>query len=533
MTYMGNNILSGGISTPIPAGDMPTIASRSYPDTHAPLESDVACYWWKRPAFGFAVAMMSVIVALLLRLLYGHWIPNGSPFLFFAPAVMFSAWYGGRGPGMLATILGAVLADYFLLEPVGDFVSSSTDLIRVGVFVLIGTQISWLSGALRRARNVAQEDARAARRSERLLAQARRELELANDQLEIRVRQRTAELEFRKGLLEAQSNASLDGILAVADDGSIAFSNRRLAQLWDLPQSSFGGTLFDAVAAMRAKLADDREPLGEEKVPVLGDGESPLNLLLTSGRTLECYSAAVRGGDGTNYARAWFYRDITDRLQFSKATLEAAEMERQRIGQELHDDLCQQLAGISCLGRLLQQHLSDAMPKEADSAREVREIAEKSMRRARELAQGLQPIELRSGLGVALLELTQNVSAIFQVPCHFRGEPQVALADPAAHIHLYRIAQESIHNAVRHGKARNVYVDLVQVAGRVILSIEDDGIGICETAPSQGLGLRSMRQRARMIGATLSIERGPHAGTLITCQVSSSIGKPISPGGGA
>jgi signal transduction histidine kinase len=532
MTYMGSNTFSSPISAP----GLPAMALLNSSSPHSGVELSQSANlrpWAKSPAFCFSVAVMSVAAALGLRLLYGRWVPNGSPFLFFAPAVMFSAWYGGRGPGLVATILGAAAADYFLLEPVGDFYSSPTDLVRITVFVLVGLQISWLSGALRRARQLAEEDARAARRGERLLAQAHTQLELANDQLEMRVRQRTAELEFRKGLLEAQSNASLDGVLAVADDGSIAFVNRRLAQIWALPQSLFEGTLDEALDAMRSKLADDRQPLGEEKGALRGDGESPLNLVLADGRTLECYNAAVRGSDGRSYARAWFYRDITERRRFSKAILEAAELERQRIAQELHDDLCQQLMGITCLGRSLEQHLAAPMPGEAANAQQIRDIAEGAMRRAKELAKGLQPVELHGGLGAALLELAKNVSAIFGVPCHFRGESKVALSDPAAPIHLYRIAQEAIHNAVRHGRAKNVYVDLVQVPGRVILSIEDDGIGICEKAPSQGLGLRSMRHRARMIGGTLCIERGVNAGTLVTCQISSNISKSIAAGGDA
>src|SRR5205807_2399133 len=159
--------------------------------------------------------------------------------------------------------------------------------------------------------------------------------------------------------------------------------------------------------------------------------------------TLECYNAAVRGSDGRSYARAWFYRDITERRRFSKAILEAAELERQRIGQELHDDLCQQLMGITCLGRSLVQHLAAPMPGEAAKAQQIRDIAERAMRRAKELAKGLQPVELQGGLGAALLELAKNVSAIFGVHCHFRGESKVALSDPAAPIHLYRIAQEA------------------------------------------------------------------------------------------
>jgi signal transduction histidine kinase len=95
----------------------------------------------------------------------------------------------------------------------------------------------------------------------------------------------------------------------------------------------------------------------------------------------------------------------------------------------------------------------------------------------------------------------------------------VPLEDEAASIHLYRITQEAINNAIRHGKAKNIYIDLFNVNGRVMLSIEDDGVGIGPSPARHGLGLRTMETRARMIGGTLTIEPADGAGTLVTCQI--------------
>jgi len=482
----------------------------------------------RRALPGYLLAILLVAVSLGVRLLLSPWMRAHANFFVFTPAVMLSAWYGGFGPGLLCTLVSTAVADYFLIEPVGQFTNSPDDLPTVTVFLFSGIVISWLSGALRTARYRAEADAQAARRSEQLLAVAREQLQSAHDELEMRVHQRTAELAFQKTLLEAQSNASLDGILAVAEDGAIIYCNHRMEELWGIAEESFGSGLEALIPAMRAKLVDRQNPLSEvERPQIRADGEPPLNLILTDGRTLECYSAPIRSADGREYGWVWFFRDITERKRLSKQILEAGELERQRIGQDLHDDLCQQLTGITFLGRVLQQRLAARLPDEVENAAQVVEMTEKAIGRARELAAGLQPVELRSGLGSALLELTGNVQRIFGVSCHFRGELAVHLPDPAAPIHLYRIAQEAMHNAIRHGKARSIFVDLVQVGSRVILTIEDDGMGIDFAMSGQGLGLRTMRHRARMIGATLAIERGSDTGTVVRCQLS----KVADPGG--
>jgi len=476
---------------------------------------------WGNRVWAYSVALISTAFSLLVRMALHPWVKDDGPFLFFAPAVMFSAWFGGFGPGLLATAAGAMIADYYLLEPRGMFSIASSDIAKFTVFAVVGVQISWLSGALRSAKNRAEADAHAARRGEKLLEKARAALQVAHDELEQRVRERTAELGLQKSLLEAQSDASLDGILVVSQQSKVILSNRRLAELWGIGPEAFNQTLSVAIAKMREKLADPRQPLCEN--PQNGqrvDSESPSNLILTDGRVFESYSSPVRGHDGTEYGQVWFFRDITERRRVAKQILEAGERERQRIGQDLHDDLCQHLAGITCLGRVLQQRLSAKFPSESQGAGQIVELTEQAIRRARDLARGLQPVELqRDELGTALRELGSTAESLFPVRCHFRGETAVPLADAVAPIHLYRIAQEAINNAVRHGKAQNIYLDLFNVQGRVILTIEDDGVGIPTPPPANGLGLRTMQTRARMIGAVLNVERANGSGTLVTCQL--------------
>jgi signal transduction histidine kinase len=355
------------------------------------------------------------------------------------------------------------------------------------------------------------------------LTAARAALQAAHDELEVRVRERTAELEFRRTLLEAQSDASLDGILVAAHDGHIIFRNRRLAELWGLPDTAFATTRDAAVAAMRGALAQPQDPLGDGADVDAPRAELPANLVLRDGRTLECYGAPVESAQGHSYGRAWYFRDVTERRRTSRQILEAGERERHRIGQDLHDDLCQQLTGIACLGRVLHQRLASKLPPEAGAASQVVDLVEQAVRRARDIARGLQPLQLATdGLAPALQELTASIERMFRVRCHFACDAPVAIDDPATPIQLYRITQEAISNAIRHGRAENVYVDLVEVEGRVILTVEDDGGGVGAdrvAVRAPGLGVRTMRHRARMIGATLAIEPAEAGGTIVTCKL--------------
>jgi signal transduction histidine kinase len=108
---------------------------------------------------------------------------------------------------------------------------------------------------------------------------------------------------------------------------------------------------------------------------------------------------------------------------------------------------------------------------------------------------------------------------MFAVACTFDGGRGDQAVSGAAATHLYRIAQEATHNAVRHGRAKAIRVDLIAAADRTVLTVEDDGVGIPDERPAGGLGLHTMGFRARMIGAVLTVERGGAGGTVVTCAV--------------
>lgn len=217
-------------------------------------------------------------------------------------------------------------------------------------------------------------------------------------------------------------------------------------------------------------------------------------------------------------------RDITDRkhAEVEKAILETVEEEQRRIGQDLHDGLCQQLTGIALLAKALAQKLSAVLPDESADASEISDLISRSIDQTRDLARGLSPVEIEAdGLAPALQKLAFTIGRLYKISCEFAEDeisgPQTRYP-PLTATHLYRITQEAVNNAVTHGKARRVVIALAVQKDRGTLSVSDDGVGYPAQANERpGLGLRSMRCRSRMIGARFHVSRGEGGGTLVTC----------------
>ena len=195
--------------------------------------------------------------------------------------------------------------------------------------------------------------------------------------------------------------------------------------------------------------------------------------LLARKKVVRNHHLRLRGGDGNirhllvdangsweggrmTHSR-WFVRDITRRVELEREVLVAAERERQRIGLDLHDDLCQQLAGVEFLSQALAGQLAGRSEAEAARAREIARMVREAITYTRELSHGLSPVELESnGLVGALQDLARRTRRLFSVDCRFRCRKAGLNGDRDLGIHLYRIAQEAIANAIKHGRAKHV-----------------------------------------------------------------------------
>ena len=217
-------------------------------------------------------------------------------------------------------------------------------------------------------------------------------------------------------------------------------------------------------------------------------------------------------------------RDVTEEKRLEREVLEIGEHERQRIGQDLHDGLGQQLAAMGFTVKALEGKLEQRGLSETAEVQTIREQIAESLEQTRFMARGLLPLTFdTAGLLDALVELASQAQAVFGVQCKAVVDPAVQIGDEEVAAHLYQIAREATTNAARHAQPEKVTIDVTQSAAGTELTITDDGIGIPEDFDrTGGLGLRIMRYRAHVISAEIDVSRGPQGGTIVRCTVPST-----------
>ena len=217
--------------------------------------------------------------------------------------------------------------------------------------------------------------------------------------------------------------------------------------------------------------------------------------------------------------------EIAERARLETEILEISEREQRRIGHDLHDGLGQHLTGTALAGQVLGDRLeARGLSTEAAETGRVVELIEEAIALTRSLAHGLSPVSVEvEGLTAALMELAASTKAQFYLPCEFHCDQAAHIDNPATATHLYRITQEAISNAIRHGRADRVDITLNQEneGTQTVLTIRDNGIGLSlqGTMRREGQGLRIMAHRARMIHATLEVQPGEKEGTIVRCCV--------------
>jgi signal transduction histidine kinase len=347
----------------------------------------------------YAFALGTSVLAGVLTSQVGPVMGSASFFGFFHMAVVLSAFYGGLGPGILAATTSFLILDCFFIPPLNAF-ALGPHLFQLVLFGVVAVVTSLLSGKLKKGK---------------------RELQLAHDELEERIRLRTDEL---------------------------SQANRRLVD------------------------------------------------------------------------------EVAQRREAERTILDVSAREQRRLGQDLHDGLCQTLAGV----RLMVEDLRE---KAGGGSRDL-EVIEAQLTQALDqaytISRGLYPVELETnGLMSALEELAAKISTIHPVRCRFRCPRPVPIHDIAVATHLYRIAQEAVVNGIKGGKASLVHLTLLDRGARAVLSIADNGTGLGNGPVRKGMGLKIMEHRARMIDAELRLRSRPKGGTVVTCSFPAG----RRPGGGS
>jgi PAS domain S-box-containing protein len=219
-----------------------------------------------------------------------------------------------------------------------------------------------------------------------------------------------------------------------------------------------------------------------------------------------------------------FFRDITERKRLEGRLTTISGRERRRIGQDLHDGVGQHLTGIAFLSKVLERKLHAKSLPEAADAQNIANLVNQAINDVKGLARGLSPVDLSAdGLMLALEEFAENVEKMFGISCVFRCKEDILIDEHFTALNLYRMVEEAVDNAIKHGKARNVLIGLNAMNDRITLVVKDDGVGLPEVLDKKnGMGLNIMNYRARSLGALLDVRRGERGGTVVTCSFSNA-----------
>lgn len=256
---------------------------------------------------------------------------------------------------------------------------------------------------------------------------------------------------------------------------------------------------------------------------------------LASALQHEEVSFTLRGKQGDREWHADFYavgnpttgvtflgRDVTERRWLEQRLLTAIDAEQQRIGADLHDGLGQKLTGLACVAAALRERLRQLDGQSAEQASLIAALSNDATIETRALARGLCPVQLEQtgGLVAALAELVDSASVIHGVHGRFRSSEDAFEADHLTAVQLYRIAQEAVNNAVRHGASRHIEITLTSADDEWCLTIADDGCGFSADSRQRLRrgGLRLMEYRATTIGGSVTIDSEPGLGTRIICR---------------
>lgn len=308
------------------------------------------------------------------------------------------------------------------------------------------------------------------------------------------------------------------GIYLTGCDGDCRFVNPRWCELTGLTPEAASGDGW-----VQALHPDDRARVQEEWTAAVrsgGEFRSEYRYRQPDGtvRWVVGGAAPLREAGGLIVGYVGSVTDVTDRKELEQELLEVSDREQVRLGQEIHDGLCQHLVSTGFSIRSLEQKLSRRELPEAALAQEVAALIDGAITQAYDLVGGLFPAQLAGeGLASALQEFLHRVS--LRHATRFSLEyPEPMELDPAQATHVFRITQEAVINALKHARPEHVRVRLVENDGLIELSIENDGRPMSAPPPGPGgYGLRMMRHRAGLLGGTLELRHNPAGRTVVAC----------------
>lgn len=333
------------------------------------------------------------------------------------------------------------------------------------------------------------------------------------------------ELEESKAKAQAILETTVDGIITINEQGIILTFNKSASRIFGyseeevvgqhinilLPDPDKSHQLFFMeqyqILNKRRVVGPRREFTGKRK-----DGSVfPMELSVSEAQwnNKKIYTGVVN--------------DISERRRLESEILRISEEERRNLGQDLHDGLGQMLTGIRLISKNLAQQLKANGVPGADEVDEISNLIKEADEYAKALAHGLVHVDFeKEGLHTALKQLCRQVEKLFNIECIFHNRADVSICNNLQAMHLYRITQEAISNAVKHGKAGNIEIDLSAHNSTLELSIKDDGIGFSESQKKekkQGMGIHIMRYRANILSGRIEIKETKDKKTKVVCHI--------------
>lgn len=341
----------------------------------------------------------------------------------------------------------------------------------------------------------------------------------AHVQLEYEIQQRTVALRASQEQLAAVLHTAADAIITINATGIIQSVNTATEQMFGYNATEMIGQNVKILMPSPYQEGHDRylanyHKSGVKKIIGIGrevaarrkDGSTfPVDLAVSEVDHLKLFTGILR--------------DITRRKELEREVVEIASLEQRRIGQDLHDSVGQELTALNIQVSDLAETLRTDPSGGAKLVEQMTQGLRRSQQELRAVLRGLLPVAVDTeGLMAALSDLADRIQREGKAACEFDCPEPVSVADNLTATHLYLMAQEAVHNAIKHAQPKNIRISL-ESKDLLALSVQDDGIGMPAepTEDHGGLGLRIMRNRASIIGATLTIQPAEPTGTLVTC----------------
>jgi signal transduction histidine kinase len=209
--------------------------------------------------------------------------------------------------------------------------------------------------------------------------------------------------------------------------------------------------------------------------------------------------------------------EIERRKGLEGEILAISDREQQRLGQELHDGLCQHLTAVAFMARSVATRLKNHRVIDAADIEKIAQLVNDAAADTRNLSRALHRVDIDSaGFITALEDLVDR--EIWTIPCRLEVKSSFHIGDDRAAAHLFRIAREAVINANKHAQAREIVIKLERVEKEMVLRVTDDGVGVSkERALKRGLGFHIMDYRAQLMGARLEIDSPKRGGTCLSC----------------